>query len=184
MGIRTSREPLCSQTCLSVSLLLNPYSMSGLCTNGDVCDFQGNVPLERCRENLQAVWIKTGKQNQILPLGSLSWKKNRLAEARHLGLSAWMETPATAEAAELNRQRAHTPGQETQQLPFLCLQRPACLSPHLKRAQSTRSQADPLPPPVLINVPSTSHRPPSGHTLPPTPPPSSVPSAINREKGI
>lgn len=46
---------------MSVSLLLNPNSVSGLCTSGDVCDFQGKVPLERCREDFQAVWIESEK---------------------------------------------------------------------------------------------------------------------------
>ena len=47
---------------------------------------------------------------------------------------------------------AHTPGQETQPHPFLCLLRPARVFPQLRGAQSTGSRADPLPL-MLIHVP-------------------------------
>lgn len=52
-----------------------------------MCAFQGEVPLGRRHEDAQAMWIETGKGSQIPLLGTV-WKKNRLAEARHLGLSA------------------------------------------------------------------------------------------------
>lgn len=60
---------------------------------------------------------------------------------------------------------AHTPGQETQPHPFLCLLRPARVFPHLRGAQSTESRADPLPL-MLINVPPLPPSDPHGGTHP------------------
>lgn len=98
-----------------------------------------------------------------------------MGRTEHLGPPVPTETPNGGKALSRAGTRAHTPGQETQPLAFLCLLRPACVFPHLKGALSAGSRADPLPL-MLINIPR-------GHPVLPTPPPSSAPSDIKPGKG-
>lgn len=150
-------DPL--QTCLCSSC---PDALCGLQACVRMMNRAGNVILGRCHEDTQANGLR--QRTQVGP-------HSRRERGKRLRPPVRMETPTAGRCI-----RAHTPGEETESLPFLCLLRPARVFPHLKGARSTGSRADPLPL-VLINSPQ-------GHTLLPTPPLSSAPSDINREKGI